>query len=153
MKKSLLSFLTALCLASFASLPHVSATVPYSPTAEPANEAAERSATSELSGQATARKMPVISDIVMFQYQQPAGEYTVQVVVDDPTVSCSWESDGILSDIPYPGDASFIEHPNLFKAVEFTTTGTHYVSVTASNASGHDYYTKTFYITSVKTDR
>lgn len=152
MKKSVLAFLTALCVASFVSLPYVSATAPHAQSADPADEAPVRAAVTELPGEAPTQKMPVISDIVMFQYQQPAGEYTVQVVVDDPTVSCSWESDGILSDIPYPGDASFIEHPNLFKAVEFTTTGTHYVSVTASNAAGHDYYTKTFYITSVKAE-
>lgn len=159
MKKSMLSFLSALCLASLAGMPSLFAasgpettaavSAPATPTI-PASAATVCPAVSEMPREAGVAKLPVISDILIFQYQQPAGEYTFQVVVDDPEVSCTWYSDGVVSDIPYPGDASFIDHPNLFKAVTFTTTGAHQVSVDVSNAAGHDYFTKTFYINSVK---
>ncbi len=160
MKKSMLSLWSAICLTFSASISSFAATpgYPASPqtsdpvTASPAHQPAVCASLAETPREAAVGKLPVISDILIFQYQQSAGEYTLQVIVDDPNVSCQWHSDGTLSEIPYPGDASFLEHPNLFKAVEFTSIGEHYVAVTVSNAAGHDYYTKTFYVTSVKQD-
>lgn len=96
--------------------------------------------------------MPVVSDIEVFQYMQGPGEYTLKAIVSDPTATCTWSSsDGQILELPYPDDALFIDHPNLYKAVEFYSTGDHSVSVYARNASGRSStYSKTIHVTNAK---
>lgn len=97
-----------------------------------------------------AAKEPIISDIEIFQYCQSDGEYTLKAILSDPNATCTWSSDGYLYDILYPNDVSFIEHPNLFKAIDFYSTGYHNISVNATNRFGTSTYNKTIYINTAK---
>lgn len=59
---------------------------------------------------------PVITDIKIYFY---VGHYYLQLVTDQPDATFVWEASAVtLCDWIYPDDASFIEHPNIFKGVE-----------------------------------
>lgn len=91
---------------------------------------------------------PIIKGIKMFKYCQSEGEYTLQAIVTDPSAICTWESDknSRLYDILYPGDASFVETPNLFKAIDFYTTGPHYITLFAENSRGTFSYSENVFV-------
>ena len=100
-----------------------------------------------------ASKYPIVTDIDLFKYGQGNGEYTVKALVTDPTSVCTWECSGHsrLYEIPYPDDASFIENPNLFRAIDFYERGSYTISVYAANAVGiGTSFSKTFDIQDVK---
>lgn len=90
---------------------------------------------------------PIIKGLNMFKYCQSEGEYTLQAIVTDPSSICTWESDkdSQLYDILFPGDASFIETPNLFKAIDFYTTGSHLITLFAKNSRGSSSYSENVY--------
>lgn len=87
---------------------------------------------------------PNITGIEMFKYCQSDGEYTLKALVTDPTATCTWycDQDARLYDILYPDDASFLEHPNLFKAIDLYTSGFHDVTVYAETMRGGSSYTE-----------
>lgn len=59
---------------------------------------------------------PVITDILICNY---IGHYYLQIVTDQPNATFVWEASAVtLCDWIYPDDASFIEHPNIFKGVK-----------------------------------
>lgn len=91
---------------------------------------------------------PIIKGIKMFKYNQSEGEYTLQAMVTDPSAICIWESDknSRLYDILYPGDASFVEAPNLFKAIDFYTTGSHSITLFAQNSRGASSYSERLFV-------
>lgn len=86
--------------------------------------------------------VPVVEGIEMSTYSGVTGEYTLRALVSDPGVTCTW---GIrdaqpetyrLYEIPYPGDASFVEYPQLFKEVDFYAPGYYTITVSAQNRYG-----------------
>lgn len=94
-----------------------------------------------------ASKAPIIKGIKMFKYGQGTGEYTLQALVTDPSATCTWESDQDTRfyEILYPDDASFLEHPNLFKAIDFYTTGTHNITLFATNSYSSSSYSQSVF--------
>lgn len=97
---------------------------------------------------------PMISDIEAFKYLQESGEYTLKAMVvnrQDATTQWSCDGNAVIYEIPYPGDASFMDNPQLFKAIDFYSTGTYNISVMASNTIGNSaWFTKSFNINDVK---
>lgn len=93
---------------------------------------------------------PVVQDILMYKYCQGDGEYTLEARVTDKNSTITWNSDGTIYDIIYPDDALFLETPNLFKAVDFYSSGTHFVEATATNSSGSNTLRKSFTINDSK---
>lgn len=95
---------------------------------------------------------PIVKGIKMFKYCQTEGEYTLQALVTDPAALCTWESDknSRLYDILYPSDASFAETPNLFKAIDFYTTGIHDITLFVENAHGTSSYSEKVYVADKK---
>ncbi|MEG1007564.1 MAG: M12 family metallopeptidase [Bacteroides sp.] len=100
-------------------------------------------------------RFPMVSDIELFKYLQRSGEYTLKaVVVNGQNATTQWYCSGnaVLYNIPYPDDATFIDNPQLFKAIDFYSTGSYDITTTASNTSGiGNIFTRSFYITDTKT--
>lgn len=81
-----------------------------------------------------ASKAPIITDIDIYQYCQSGNEYTLSVVTNQPYATYYWSvTEGTIHDIPYPGDASFIDYPNIHKAVTFSGNNYHTISVYGQN--------------------
>lgn len=95
---------------------------------------------------------PVVTGIEMFKYCQSNGEYTLKALVTDPSATCTWycDQDARLYDILYPGDASFLEHPNLFKAIDFYTLTSHEISVFAVTDHGASSYSENVTVMDIK---
>ncbi len=92
----------------------------------------------------TASAAPIITDIEMFNYGQMRGELTLKAVSNQPDGTFTWSVHGNnaqLYEIPYPGDASFWEYPNIYKAVRFYETGRYTITVTSGKAGTTDTYT------------
>lgn len=86
---------------------------------------------------------PLIFGISHFKYCQSDGEYTLKAEVTDPYNSTvAWSStDGTLYDLLYSDDASFLDTPHLYKAIDFYYPGHHSVTVTAMNSCNSSTYT------------
>lgn len=100
----------------------------------------------------TASAAPIITDIEMSKYIQRNGEFTLRVVSNQPDGTFTWsvsDNNAQFYEIPYPDDASFMEHPNSFKAVRFYQTGIYTITVVGSKTGSTDTntYSKTFDIT------
>lgn len=86
--------------------------------------------------------VPVVESVDMFTYSGVTGEYTLKANVTDPNVTCTWGVQGAppnsysIYDIPYPGDATFAECPQLFKEIEFYTPANYTITVSATNRYG-----------------
>lgn len=98
---------------------------------------------------------PLITGIDMFKYCQEAGEYTLKALCTDPDAIYSWSYDGPgraeFDEIPYPGDASFLETPHVFKEITFYDRGIYDITVEASSRYGVASYTKyNVYIEDIK---
>lgn len=102
-----------------------------------------------------ADKGPIITDIEMFRYGgETRGEYTLKVVSNQPDATFVWSVDGgyaQLSEIPYPGDATFIQEPNTFKYITFHENRYYTISVYGTTGSYWGrIYSKTFDITTAE---
>ena len=97
-----------------------------------------------------AASAPLVTDIQMFQYCQDNGQYTFKAVTLQANAIFTWSVSGPgnawIHDIDYPDDATFIDGPNLYTAIDFEHSGTYIVTVRAEAPGSADAYTysKTF---------
>lgn len=97
--------------------------------------------------------VPQVWDIEINKYDGRPGIHTLKAVCSDPKASASWNYTGggyaLFQDISYPGDASFLESPLLFKEFEVHNAGTYNITAIVSNENGSSSFTKSFYITDI----
>lgn len=99
--------------------------------------------------QVQAAKAPIITDIEIFQYGQTDGDFTLRAITNQPDATYTWSANqGTIHDIPYPGDATFADHPNIYKAISFPSNGYYTISVYGrmGNYNG-EIFSKEFHIT------
>lgn len=92
---------------------------------------------------------PIITDIELTRY---GPDYILKAITNNPEGIFNWSVSGnsaALYDNPYWGDATFIETPNVYKAIQFNSAGTYLVTVTGRNPVTSDeyIYTKEFIVT------
>lgn len=84
---------------------------------------------------------PQITGVQRIDYDPSAdNRYDLKVSCSDPNAIITWSGDGNFIDFPYAGDASFMDHPNLYKSVTFFSSGVHALKVKANNTYGSDEY-------------
>lgn len=98
-----------------------------------------------------ASSAPIITDIELAQY---GPDYILKAITNCPDGNFDWSVSGgnaTLYDNPYSEDATFINSPNVYKAIQFNTTGIYTITAIGRNPTSTEEYvfSKEFTITNL----
>lgn len=88
----------------------------------------------------TLHNEPKITSVERIYYAPEKDRIDFKVNCTDPDATITWSGSDYLDDFPYSFDASFADHPNLYKSLYTYGSGTYTLTVKAENQYGWDSY-------------
>ena len=91
---------------------------------------------------------PIVTDIDFFQYWPTSpGHYVMKVIANKSNGDFSWETTGgVLQDLTYPYDATFMMEPTLFKEILFSQPGIYTITVESMLDNHYYLFEKNVYV-------